>query len=60
MQARWDDGTIDFTEMMRVLKRAGFSGYLTLEYEHDEWLDNNKVDVISETIKMRNAVKPLL
>jgi sugar phosphate isomerase/epimerase len=60
MQAPWEDGTIDFAEMMRVLKRTGFSGYLTLEYEHDEWLDNNKVDVISETIKMRNAIKPLL
>jgi sugar phosphate isomerase/epimerase len=60
MQAPWEDGVIDFAEMMRVLKRTGFSGYLTLEYEHDEWLDNNKVDVISEIIKMRNAVKPLL
>jgi sugar phosphate isomerase/epimerase len=60
MQAPWEAGAIDFAGMMRVLERTGFAGYLTLEYEHDEWLDNNKVDVISETIKMRNAVKPLL
>lgn len=60
MQARWEEGAIDFAQMMHVLKSTGFSGYLTLEYEHDEWLDNHKVDVISETIKMRNAVKRLL
>jgi sugar phosphate isomerase/epimerase len=60
MQARWENGMIDFTEMVSVLRRAGFSGHLTLEYEHDEWLNNNKVDVISETIKMRDAVRPLL
>ena len=60
MQARWAEGVIDFVAVVRVLKTAGFRGYLALEYEHDEWLDNNKVDVISETIKMRNAVKPLL
>ena len=35
LQARWDDGVIDFPAVVELLKRAGYSGYLTLEYEHD-------------------------
>jgi sugar phosphate isomerase/epimerase len=60
LQAKWEEGIIDFQKVVQVLQHAGYTGYYGLEYEHDEWLDNNKVDVMSETIKMRNAIKPLL
>jgi sugar phosphate isomerase/epimerase len=60
LQARWNDGVIDFGKVVRTLRQAGFSGYYALEYEHDSWLDNDRVDVISESIKMRDAVKLLL
>ena len=35
-------------------------GYLTLEYEHDPWMDCDRVDVMTETIRMRDVVRPLL
>ena len=60
LQARWDDGVIDFSAVVELLKRAGYSGYLTLEYEHDPWMDCDQVDVMTETIKMRDVVRPLL
>ena len=60
LQARWNDGVIDFGNVVRTLQQAGFSGFYALEYEHDPWLGNDRVDVISESIKMRDAVKPLL
>lgn len=60
LQARWNDGVIDFREVVRILQRVNFPGYYALEYEHDPWLGNDKVDVISESIKMRDTVKPLL
>ncbi len=60
LQARWDDGVIDFPAVVELLKAAGYSGYLTLEYEHDPWMDCDKVDVMTETIRMRDEVRPLL
>ena len=61
LQARWDDGQIDFPAMIGLLKAAGYNGYLTLEYEHDtSWRDMDKADVMTETIKMRDVVGPLL
>ena len=60
LQARWNDGVIDFRKVVRRLQQAGYSGYYALEYEHDTWLGNDRVDVISESIKMRDLVKPLL
>ena len=53
-------GWIDFPAVVELLKRAGYSGYLTLEYEHDPWMDCDQVDVMTETIRMRDEVKPLL
>ena len=60
LQARWDDGVIDFPAVVELLKRARYSGYLTLEYEHDPWMDCDQVDVMTETIRMRDVVRPLL
>ncbi|MDE0069887.1 MAG: sugar phosphate isomerase/epimerase [Caldilineaceae bacterium] len=60
LQARWDDGVIDFPAVVELLKASGYGGYLTLEYEHDPWMDCDKVDVMTETIRMRDEVRPLL
>ena len=60
LQARWVDGVIDFTAVVALLKEVSYRGYLSLEYEHDPWMDSDRVDVISETIKMRDLVQPLL
>ena len=58
IQARWDEGEIDFPDLMRRLQETGYDGYATLEYEHEEFWDMDKCDVMTETIKMRDAVLP--
>jgi len=45
---------IDFQAVLHKLKAANYKGYLALEYEHDTWLELDRVDVMTETIKMRN------
>lgn len=60
LQARWDVGAIDFTRVVRKLVEVRYNGYLALEYEHDAWMGNDQVDVMTETIKMRNVVAPML
>lgn len=58
LQAEWQSGEIDFVRVMARLKEVGYQGYVTLEYEHDPWLD--LVDVMTESIRMRDCVRPLL
>ena len=60
IQARWDEGEIDFPGLMRRLQDTGYEGYATLEYEHEEFWDMDKCDVMTETIKMRDAVLPFV
>ncbi len=48
-------------EVVGRLQDVGYEGYLTLEYEHEPgWMDMDKCDVLTETIKMRDTVRPLL
>jgi sugar phosphate isomerase/epimerase len=60
IQARWDEGSINFPALIGLLKKTGYSGYLTLEYEHDKFWNMDRCDVMTETIKMRDAILPLL
>ena len=47
----WSKGVLDATD---------YNGYMTLEYEHDPWMDCDQVDVMTETIKMRDEMRRLL
>jgi sugar phosphate isomerase/epimerase len=60
IQARWDEGTIDIPALLRLLQQTAYRGYVTLEYEHDKFWEMDQCDVMTETIKMRNAVLPHL
>ncbi len=61
IQTRWEDGTIDIENEISLLRKHGYSGFLALEYEFDPtWLKMDEVDVVTESIKMRNAVRPLI
>ena len=60
IQARWAEGEIDFIAVMTLLRSTGYEGYVTLEYEHEEFWDMDKCDAMTETIKMRNAVLPFV
>ena len=57
LQARWDEGVVDFRKVVEALERSGYRGWYALEYEHDSWLGNDRVDVMTETIRMRNLAR---
>ena len=60
LQARWDEGTLDFTGIIGKLASANYRGFLSLEYEHLEgWMDLDQADVFTETVKMRNLLRSL-
>lgn len=60
LQARWDEGTLDFTGIIGKLASATYAGFLSLEYEHMEgWMDLDQADVFTETVKMRNLLRSL-
>jgi sugar phosphate isomerase/epimerase len=60
IQARWEEGVIDLPSLIGLLKQVGYRGYLTLEYEHDKFWNMDRCDVMTETIKMRDAVQSCL
>lgn len=60
LQAVRDEGTIDFVDVMRRLKVQGYTGFIAVEYVWQEWRDNNRVDVISETLLLREALQAAL
>jgi sugar phosphate isomerase/epimerase len=56
MQAPARKGAIDYGLMLDRLAKAGYQGYLGLEYQWDEWMDFNRVDCISETAELRDLL----
>jgi sugar phosphate isomerase/epimerase len=60
IQARWDEGSIDFPSLIGLLKQSGYHGFLTLEYEHDKFWNMDRCDVMTETIKVRDVVLPCI
>jgi sugar phosphate isomerase/epimerase len=56
LQCVWEDGEIDYPSIIEQLKEVNYDGYIAFEYENDPWLD--LVDVMTETIKMRDAILP--
>jgi sugar phosphate isomerase/epimerase len=60
LQAARDEGTIDFGDVMRRLQAQNYAGFLAVEYVWQEWRDNNRVDVVSETVLLRDALQAAL
>jgi sugar phosphate isomerase/epimerase len=56
LQARDDDGEIDFERILTTLEGRGYSGWLAFEYEWNAWQNNNRVDVLSETLLLKRRL----
>ncbi len=56
LQTRLEYGTINFPLMIDTLRCACYEGYLAVEYVHQDYLQTDNVDVISETVKMRDLL----
>ena len=55
-----EDGTIDFRDVVGRLRTAGYGGFYCVEYVHTPRWNNNRLDVLSETIRMRDLLRELL
>lgn len=60
LQTRLEDGTINFPLVLDKLRGVGYDGYLCVEYVHQAYLGADNVDVITETVKMRNLLRQRL
>ncbi len=57
LQTRQADNSIDWAEVIRRLKEAGYTGAVSIEYVAMDWFDCNDVDTLSETIFTKEAVQ---
>jgi sugar phosphate isomerase/epimerase len=59
LQAKWGEGTLDFAAMVATLRDAGYDGWLAVEYVHQAYMNTLFDDVLTETIRMRDAMRAL-
>jgi len=57
LQASREEGTLDFPDIVRRLKAVNYQGFLSLEYVWQEWRGCNRVDVLSESILLRDELR---
>lgn len=57
LQASLPNNTIDYRRVLRRLAKAGFRGYVGVEYVWIDWEHCNEVDNLSETIRLRDFLR---
>jgi sugar phosphate isomerase/epimerase len=60
LQTKLEDGTIHFPMMLDKLRESRFEGYLSVEYVHQNYIGADNVDVLTETVKMRDLIRRFL
>ena len=56
LQAPLQENTIEYSRLVQALARAKFSGWVALEYVWIDWEHCNEVDIISETVQLKNLL----
>jgi sugar phosphate isomerase/epimerase len=54
LQTTAEDNIIGYERVLESMRNDGYSGYFEVEYEWNEWGACNRVDVLAETILMRD------
>jgi sugar phosphate isomerase/epimerase len=60
LQESQRSGTIDFADIVARLKAAGYAGDICIEYTWQEWRGANNVDVMMESILLRDQMRQLI
>jgi len=60
LQAKLEQGTINFPALLGMLRTCGYRGYLALEYVHQAYMDTLYDDVLTETVRLRDLVRSYL
>jgi sugar phosphate isomerase/epimerase len=56
LQAPLKENTIDFPRLVTALAKWQFTGWMALEYVWIDWEHCNEVDIISETMQLKNLL----
>jgi sugar phosphate isomerase/epimerase len=57
MQTPLKESSIDFAQVVKDMKKAGYHDVITLEYVYEDWEDNFRVDTVSETILLKGLIE---
>jgi sugar phosphate isomerase/epimerase len=57
LQASFKQNTIDYARVLRAMHKAGYGGYVGVEYVWIDWEHCNEVDNLSETIQLRDFLR---
>ncbi|WP_306120156.1 MULTISPECIES: sugar phosphate isomerase/epimerase family protein [unclassified Roseitalea] len=57
LQAKMEEGTLNFPAFFAALRDAGYDGWLAIEYVHQAYMATVHDDVLSETVRMRDAFR---
>jgi sugar phosphate isomerase/epimerase len=57
MQVPLKESSIDFFQVAKDMKAAGYRDVITLEYVYEDWEDNFRVDTVSETILLKQLIE---
>lgn len=60
LQAPLKENVIDFARALRALEQAGYEGFIGVEYVWTEWKNTNEVDILSETIQLRDHLRGMM
>ena len=60
LQAPFKDNVIDYRRVVNGLQKAGYAGWLGVEYVWIDWEHCNECDNLSETILFRDFLKSLI
>ncbi|TNC52430.1 sugar phosphate isomerase/epimerase [Rubellimicrobium rubrum] len=55
LQAKFAQGTLNFSAMFGTLRDAGYDGFLALEAVHQDYMGTLYDDVLTETVALRDA-----
>ncbi|WP_328766320.1 sugar phosphate isomerase/epimerase family protein [Devosia aurantiaca] len=57
LQAKMEQGTINFPSLFSALRDVGYDDWLSIEVVHQAYMDTLYDDVLTETVKMRDAFR---
>lgn len=57
LQSPSSESTIDYRDIVGRLKAAGYRGFYCVEYTWQEWRGANRLDVVSESILLRDQLR---
>ena len=57
LQTSFPKNTIDYARVLRAMRKAGYQGYVGVEYVRIDWEHCNEVDNLSETILLRDFLR---